>query len=389
MIDAHTHRLKRNAIVNIDPVDIRQPQKPPTHPQSIPYTPSAPAYPTGAQHPGSASALHPLSAPALLAGPRPAWLPAPSPARLPASIPSQFPASIPSQLPVSTPILFPSCAPALLPGYNYSIGIHPWNVFTATPADLRLLRALVADPRVLAIGECGLDPNLPATHPASSPASTAPQSGSKFFSNLSKSSLKSTEPLPSLDFLTISSQLAEPLSHLNPVVPSESTAPFPSPNLSAIFPQSAARERAEASGTASPSARFVSVEGFSPQSNSPQSKNPISPIPPKALNFPSFSRAEILAAQTALLRIHYELSETLRKPLILHIVKSFPEIIALRKQWKPTQPWIIHGFRGKPQLARELLAHGFHLSYGKKYNPASLAITPASRLLRETDEKPF
>lgn len=273
MIDAHTHRLKRNAIVNIDPVDIRQPHPPSTHPQSI-HTPAAPAPPTGAQLPG--------------------------------------------------------CSPVLLPGYTYSVGIHPWNVFTVTPADLRLLRALGADPRVLAIGECGLDPNLPA---ASS--------------------------------------------------------------------RSAARERAEASRTASPSARFVSVEGFSPQSNSPQSnkphsksphsespqsKNPISPIPQKA---PTFSRAEILAAQTALLRIHYELSETLRKPLILHIVKSFPEIIALRKQWKPTQPWIIHGFRGKPQLARELLAHGFHLSYGKKYNPASLAITPSSRLLRETDEMPI
>lgn len=238
MIDAHTHRLKRNAIVNIDPVDIRQPQTPPT----------------------------------------------------------------PSQLPASTPILLPGCSPALLPGYTYSVGIHPWDVFTVTPADLRLLRALAADPRVLAIGECGLDPNLPA---ASS--------------------------------------------------------------------RSAARERAEAPGAASLSARFVSVEGFSPQSKKLQPQN---------------SRTEILAAQTALLRIHYELSETLRKPLILHIVKSFPEIIALRKQWKPTQPWIIHGFRGKPQLARELLAHGFHLSYGKKYNPASLAITHASRLLRETDEMP-
>lgn len=248
MIDAHTHRLKRNAIVNIDPVDIRQPQTPPT----------------------------------------------------------------PSQLPASTPILLPGCSPVLLPGYTYSVGIHPWNVFTVTPADLRLLRALAADPRVLAIGECGLDPNLPA-----------------------------------------------------------------------ISPHSAARERAEAPGAASPSARFVLVEGFSPQSKNLHSKN----LHSKKLQ-PQNSRAEILAAQTALLRIHYELSETLRKPLILHIVKSFPEIIALRKQWKPTQPWIIHGFRGKPQLARELLAHGFHLSYGKKYNPASLAITHASRLLRETDEMP-
>ena len=152
----------------------------------------------------------------------------------------------------------------LYKGYFYSVGIHPWNLFKATPADLRMLQALAAEPQVIAIGECGLDPK---------------------------------------------------------------------------------------------------IEGSE-----------------------SLSRNEIIEAQTTLLTFHISLSERLSKPLILHIVKAYPEIIALRKSLRPAQPWIIHGFRGKPQLARELLTHGFHLSFGTKYNPASLALTPPSRLLRETDE---
>lgn len=73
-------------------------------------------------------------------------------------------------------------------------------------------------------------------------------------------------------------------------------------------------------------------------------------------------------------------------PVILHIVKAFPEIIALKRSLRPDSPWIIHGFRGKPQLAEELLAHGFYLSLGQKYNPETLAVIPPDRLLAESDE---
>lgn len=93
-----------------------------------------------------------------------------------------------------------------------------------------------------------------------------------------------------------------------------------------------------------------------------------------------------LEVQIQLLKYHVALSEELGKPLILHIVKQFGEIIRLKRVLRPAQPWIIHGFRGKPELARELLRHGFYLSYGEKFNPASVAVTPQSRLLVETDE---
>ena len=92
--------------------------------------------------------------------------------------------------------------------------------------------------------------------------------------------------------------------------------------------------------------------------------------------------------QIKLLRTHINLSELHQKPLILHIVKCYPQIIALKNEIKPTQPWIIHGFRGKPQLANELLNHGFYLSLGEKHNPSSVQIIPSDKLLVETDESP-
>ncbi len=97
-------------------------------------------------------------------------------------------------------------------------------------------------------------------------------------------------------------------------------------------------------------------------------------------------RGDTLENQIKLLVFHISLSETLKKPLILHIVKCYPQIIALKKQYKPTQPWIIHGFRGKPQLANEFIRHGFYLSFGYKYNPESVQITPIDKLLAETDD---
>lgn len=91
------------------------------------------------------------------------------------------------------------------------------------------------------------------------------------------------------------------------------------------------------------------------------------------------------AQQLELLRIHAQLSERLAKPLVLHVVGGWNEVMALRRELRPSQPWIIHGFRGKPELARRLLAAGFCLSFGERYNPASFELTPAGRRFRESD----
>lgn len=89
--------------------------------------------------------------------------------------------------------------------------------------------------------------------------------------------------------------------------------------------------------------------------------------------------------QEAVFRRHVELSERAGMPLIVHCVRRYGRIIELRRELKPLQSWIIHGFRGKPELARQLLAAGFDISLGHDAPPALEAIIPAGRLFRESD----
>lgn len=80
------------------------------------------------------------------------------------------------------------------------------------------------------------------------------------------------------------------------------------------------------------------------------------------------------------------LSEHLQKPLIIHCVKAWDELLRIRKKHKPKQQWIAHGYRGKPELTRQLLAEGFMFSIGEKFNEDSLQIIPINKLFCETDE---
>ena len=59
------------------------------------------------------------------------------------------------------------------------------------------------------------------------------------------------------------------------------------------------------------------------------------------------------------------LSENLKKPVILHDVKSHSEIIALRKKHKAKQPWILHGFNGTEQDVKQIIGQGLYLSVGE------------------------
>ncbi|MDO4929731.1 MAG: TatD family hydrolase [Bacteroidales bacterium] len=73
-------------------------------------------------------------------------------------------------------------------------------------------------------------------------------------------------------------------------------------------------------------------------------------------------------------------------PLVLHCVRAFDVLLRLRKQSSAPRLWVIHGFRGNPVLARQLLSAGFRLSFGTHYNAESFALTPPDCRYRETDE---
>ena len=92
------------------------------------------------------------------------------------------------------------------------------------------------------------------------------------------------------------------------------------------------------------------------------------------------------AGQIELTLLHARLAEELHKPLVLHCVRSYHIVARLLKEFRPTQPWIIHGFRGNATVARQLLRfQQVWLSFGEHFNADALAATPQNRRLAETD----
>lgn len=90
--------------------------------------------------------------------------------------------------------------------------------------------------------------------------------------------------------------------------------------------------------------------------------------------------------QMEVFEMQAHLAKKAGKPLIVHCVKAFDEIIRQHKQNFPHEPWIIHGFRGKPEQAHQLLREGFFLSFGEHFNEEALRLCPPNRLLMESDE---
>lgn len=100
-----------------------------------------------------------------------------------------------------------------------------------------------------------------------------------------------------------------------------------------------------------------------------------------------------IALQQQIFEKHIELSEYYSKPLLIHCVRAFQEIIYLKKKYKPTQKWIIHGFNNNISIAEMLIAEGIILSFGTALlNENSnaqkvLANVPNNHFMLETDDK--
>ena len=90
--------------------------------------------------------------------------------------------------------------------------------------------------------------------------------------------------------------------------------------------------------------------------------------------------------QTPVFKKHIEISEKLEKPMIIHCVKAWEEVLKIKKETSPKQPWIIHGYRGKPELTKRLINEGFYLSIGENINVDSMKHIPLEKLFCETDE---
>ena len=84
------------------------------------------------------------------------------------------------------------------------------------------------------------------------------------------------------------------------------------------------------------------------------------------------------------------LAEKFQKPVVIHCVHAFQELVELKNKLKITTPILIHGFSKKEQLAKQLLDNGFYLSFGKNLlrNPELESVfvnTANNRFFLETD----
>lgn len=59
------------------------------------------------------------------------------------------------------------------------------------------------------------------------------------------------------------------------------------------------------------------------------------------------------------------LAEQYQKPVVIHCVAAFQELIAIKKRLKISVPFLIHGFSKNEQIAKELVANGCYISFGK------------------------
>lgn len=84
------------------------------------------------------------------------------------------------------------------------------------------------------------------------------------------------------------------------------------------------------------------------------------------------------------------LADKYQKPIVIHCVAAFAELIAIKKRMNLSVPIIVHGFSKNEAVAKSLLDHGFYLSFGKYLlrNPDLESVfksIPNDRFFLETD----
>jgi TatD DNase family protein len=84
------------------------------------------------------------------------------------------------------------------------------------------------------------------------------------------------------------------------------------------------------------------------------------------------------------------ISEEIRKPLVIHCVRAWDQLLLSYRKINPKMPWLVHGFRGKVELALQLISKGMYLSFWFEFilKPESSKLIrslPVDRIFLETD----
>ncbi|MBO4328083.1 MAG: TatD family hydrolase [Bacteroidales bacterium] len=101
---------------------------------------------------------------------------------------------------------------------------------------------------------------------------------------------------------------------------------------------------------------------------------------------------ETLPLQRTVFERQIRLAEQYGKPLVIHCVRAYDEVMQLWKRHQPRQAWILHGFNGNRETAGQLTEKGIYLSVGtailfqNRKITESIPSIPLDRLFLETDE---
>lgn len=83
------------------------------------------------------------------------------------------------------------------------------------------------------------------------------------------------------------------------------------------------------------------------------------------------------------------IAQTHNKPLIIHCVKAFNQLIALKNEYNNNIAWIVHGYRNNLTIAQQLINNNFYLGFGSSLTTAHNAIVfkqiPLQNIFLETD----
>jgi TatD DNase family protein len=90
--------------------------------------------------------------------------------------------------------------------------------------------------------------------------------------------------------------------------------------------------------------------------------------------------------QLAVFKEQLLMAEEHSMAVLIHNVGHQAELLALKKAFPQIPRWVIHGFRGKPQMAETFLEKGFSLSFGLRFQVESLECCPLDKLYLETDD---
>ncbi len=85
-----------------------------------------------------------------------------------------------------------------------------------------------------------------------------------------------------------------------------------------------------------------------------------------------------------------EWANTIGKPLVIHCVRAWAEILMLLENTGNQVPVLFHGFNKNAQLAREISGKGYYISLGKALHRPGIQeaarVIPPERLFLETDD---